>query len=248
MDSVSILATWRGVMAPLAGDRSLRGLATTKRLRADQRDALHARLSVREYRRGEIVYRPGGPARHLYVVLAGVARLAIPAPNGRSVLIHLLPAGEVFGHTALVEGGAPHIFEAAAYTDLRVGRVGSDDFFEAMVGTRAQEVRALVSLLTERWISLVQRLARFLAQDLQARVAASLIEVARAADHAGHDRRPVGWQRPQGERRATPVRARGTPAQGPRPHRPARRRRARSARARRLIHLRRSLARPTGVR
>ena len=189
MDSVSILATWRGVMAPLAGDRSLRGLATTKRLRADQRDALHARLSVREYRRGEIVYRPGGPARHLYVVLAGVARLAIPAPNGRSVLIHLLPAGEVFGHTALVEGGAPHIFEAAAYTDLRVGRVGSDDFFEAMVGTRAQEVRALVSLLTERWISLVQRLARFLAQDLQARVAASLIEVVRGfgvEDTRGH--------------------------------------------------------------
>ena len=189
MDSVSILATWRGVMAPLAGDRSLRGLATTKRLRADQRDALHARLSVREYRRGEIVYRPGGPARHLYVVLAGVVRLAIPAPNGRSVLIHLLPAGEVFGHTALVEGGAPHIFEAAAYTDLRVGRVGSDDFFEAMVGTRAQEVRALVSLLTERWISLVQRLARFLAQDLQARVAASLIEVVRGfgvEDTRGH--------------------------------------------------------------
>lgn len=189
MDSVSILATWRGVMAPLAGDRSLRGLATTKRLRADQRDALHARLSVREYRRGEIVYRPGGPARHLYVVLAGVARLAIPAPNGRSVLIHLLPAGEVFGHTALVEGGAPHIFEAAAYTDLRVGRVGSDDFFEAMVGTRAQEVRALVSLLTERWISLVQRLARFLAQDLQARVAASLVEVVRGfgvEDTRGH--------------------------------------------------------------
>ena len=189
VDSVSILATWREVMAPLAGDRSLRGLATTKRLRADQRDALHARLSVREYRRGEIVYRPGGPARDLYVVLAGVARLAIPAPNGRSVLIHLLPAGEVFGHTALVEGGAPHIFEAAAYTDLRVGRVGSDDFFEAMVGTRAQEVRALVSLLTERWISLVQRLARFLAQDLQARVAASLIEVVRGfgvEDTRGH--------------------------------------------------------------
>ena len=58
-----------------------------------------------------------------------------------------------------------------------------------MVGTRAPEVRALVSLLTERWISLVQRLARFLAQDLQARVAASLIEVVRGfgvEDTRGH--------------------------------------------------------------
>lgn len=189
VESLPISSPWREVVAPLAGDRSLRGLAAMKRLRTDQRDALLARLSVREYRRGEIVYRPGGHARSLYVVLAGVARLSIPAPNGRSVLIHLLPAGEIFGHTALVEGGAPHIFEAAAYTDLRLGRVASEDFFEVTVGARAPEVRALVSILTERWISLVQRLARFLAQDLQARVAASLIEVVRGfgvEDTRGH--------------------------------------------------------------
>src|SRR5438067_6280329 len=101
VESVLISSPWRDVVAPLAGDRSLRGLAAMKRLRTDQREALHARLSVREYRRGETVYRPGGHARSLYVVLAGVARLSIPAPNGRSVLIHLLPAGEIFGHTAL---------------------------------------------------------------------------------------------------------------------------------------------------
>src|SRR2546427_11997409 len=99
-------------MAPLAGDRSLRGLATTKRLRADQRDALHARLSVREYRRGEIVYRPGGPARHLYVVLAGVARLALPAPNGPGVLIPLLPPRGAFRPTALVGDGRPTTLQA----------------------------------------------------------------------------------------------------------------------------------------
>jgi len=82
VESLPISSPWREVVAPLAGDRSLRGLAAMKRLRTDQRDALLARLSVREYRRGEIVYRPGGHARSLYVVLAGVARLSIPAPNG----------------------------------------------------------------------------------------------------------------------------------------------------------------------
>jgi CRP-like cAMP-binding protein len=180
---------WRVVVAPLAGDRSLRGMPAMKRLTAPQREALLARATISTYRRGEVVYRPGGHGRSLYLVLGGIARVSIPAPNGRRILIHLLPAGEIFGHTALVEGGGQRIFEVSAYTDLRVGRVSCDEFFQVMIGRRAGEVRSLVSFLTERWILLVQRLARFLAQDLRARVAASLIEMARGfgvEDARGH--------------------------------------------------------------
>src|SRR5437773_9894029 len=68
------LAAWRPVAAPLAGDRSLRGLAALKRLKPEQREALERRLQVREYRRGELVYQPGEEAHSLYVVLAGVVR------------------------------------------------------------------------------------------------------------------------------------------------------------------------------
>jgi CRP-like cAMP-binding protein len=170
------------LIAPLAGDRSLRGLPAMKRLTPEQRSALEARLALREYRRSEFVYRPGTEAHYLFVVVSGVARLSIPAPNGRRVLIHLLPAGEIFGHTALVGGGVPRIFEAAAYTDLRIGRISGQDFLEVLAGTHAREVGDLLSLITERWMILVQRLARFLAQDLQARVAASLIEAVRGLE------------------------------------------------------------------
>jgi CRP/FNR family transcriptional regulator, cyclic AMP receptor protein len=180
---------WRRIAAPLAGDRSLRGLAALKRLRPEQREKLEHRLQVREYRRGEVVYHAEEEARSLYVVLAGVARLSIPSPSGRRVLLNLLPAGEIFGHTALVERGFPRVFEAAAYTDARIGRIGVDDFLDALAGPHAQEVGELVSFVTERWITLVLRLARFLAQDLRARVASSLIEAARGfgvEDSRGH--------------------------------------------------------------
>jgi CRP/FNR family cyclic AMP-dependent transcriptional regulator len=175
--------------APLAGDRSLRGLAAVKRLRPEQREALQKHLQVREYRRGEVIYPPTEPAHSLYVVLAGVARLSIPSPGGRRVLLNLLPAGEIFGHTALVEVGRPHIFEAAAYTDVRVGRLSAEDFLVALAGDRAREVGELISFLTERWITLVLRLARFLAQNLRARVASSLLEAVRGfgvEDARGH--------------------------------------------------------------
>jgi len=105
------------------------------------------------------------------------------------VLLNLLPSGEIFGHSALVEAGHPHVFEAAAYTNLRAGRVSADDFLEVLAGDRAREVGEVISFVTERWITLVVRLARFLAQDLRARVASSLIEAARGfgvQDARGH--------------------------------------------------------------
>src|SRR5690349_20467355 len=103
--------TWQ-VVAPLAGDRSLRGLAALKRLHPEQREKLQRRLQPREYRRGEVVYQPEdeGGSLYLYVVLAGVVRLSIHSPNGRRVLLNLLPAGEIFGHTALVEHGFSRVF------------------------------------------------------------------------------------------------------------------------------------------
>ena len=180
--------TWQ-IVAPLAGDRSMRGLAALKRLRPEQRDKLQRRLQPSSYRRGEVIYHADEEARSLYVVLAGVVRLSIPWPNGRRVLLNLLPAGEIFGHTALVDGGFPRVFEAAAYTDVRVGRIPATEFLEALAGTYAGAVGEVVSFVTERWISLVLRLARFLALDLRARVAASLIEVARGfgvEDARGH--------------------------------------------------------------
>jgi CRP/FNR family transcriptional regulator len=180
---------WQHVVAPLAGDRSLRGLAAMKRLAPEQRDALERRLVVREYRRNELVYRPGDPASDVFIVLAGVARLSIPTPGGRRVLMHLLPAGEFFGHTALVGADAQRVFEAVAYTDLRLGRIATADFLDVLGGPNTRALAEVIAFVTERWITLVLRLARFLAQDLRARVAASLIEAARGfgvEDARGH--------------------------------------------------------------
>jgi len=178
-----------GLAAPLAGDRSLHGLAALKRLRPEQREALHRRLQVREYERGEIIHRADDEARSLYVVLAGVARLSLPSPGNRRVLLNLLPGGEILGHAALLEPGHPHLFEAAAYTDVRAGRIGAADFLEVLAGERAREVGEVLGFVTERWIALVLRLARFLAQNLRARVAGVLIEAARGfgvEDARGH--------------------------------------------------------------
>src|SRR5262245_16116109 len=144
---------WDVLVAPLAGDRSLRGQPAMKRLPEGQRKRLEEQMIVRDYRRQTIIYRPGEEARGLYVVLSGVARLSIPTPRGRRVLLHLLPAGEIFGHAALLEAGGPRVFEVSAYTDLRVGQVSVEHFLRALAGRGAPEMAAVISFVTERWIT-----------------------------------------------------------------------------------------------
>jgi CRP-like cAMP-binding protein len=187
--TATVAEPWQHIVAPLAGDRSLRGLPAVKRLTPEQRDLLERRLVVREYRRHAVVYRPGEHASGLFIIQSGVARLSIPTPSGRRVLIHLLPAGEIFGHSALVTDDAIRVFEAVAYTDLRVGRISVEDFLTALAGPQGPAMGDVISFVTQRWITLVLRLARFLSQDLQARVAASLVEAARGfgvEDARGH--------------------------------------------------------------
>src|SRR5690349_17574055 len=72
MSSRSQMEALHAVVAPLAGDRSARGTPAMKRLGHAKRDALLATATIANFRRGEIVYRPGGHARSLYLVLAGV--------------------------------------------------------------------------------------------------------------------------------------------------------------------------------
>src|SRR2546421_10080337 len=95
--------TWQFV-APLAGDRSLRGLAALKRLRPEQREKLQRRLQPREYRRGDVIYHPDEHARSLYVVLARVGGLSMASPNGRRGLLNLPPAGGGIWGTAALAG------------------------------------------------------------------------------------------------------------------------------------------------
>src|SRR5207244_13222240 len=112
-------------------------------------------------------------------VLPGDGQYPYRSPIDRRSLLNRHPSGVIFGHSALVEAGHPHVFEAAAYTNLRAGRVSADDFLEVLAGDRAREVGEVISFVTERWITLVVRLARFLAQDLRARVASSVSAAAR---------------------------------------------------------------------
>jgi len=66
-------------------------------LRPDQVRAVSEAAEPLSYRAGETVYRQGGSAEYLYVVLAGRVDLSLPGRGDVSVLVDRLGVGEMFG-------------------------------------------------------------------------------------------------------------------------------------------------------
>ena len=106
----------------VVGVAELRGLDVLGWLPAIRLDALSRRMTALRVKRGEVLYRPGQSARHIYCVLDGAVGLSLVSSEGRAVQLALLTRGEFFGETALVRGWR-RVSEATALEDSRVGRI-----------------------------------------------------------------------------------------------------------------------------
>jgi CRP-like cAMP-binding protein len=85
-------------------------------------ELLRRHMTALRVRKGEMLYRPGEPATHIYCVLDGAVGLTLLGSNGRLVQLGLRTKGEFLGETALVPGWR-RLSEAKALEDSRVGQV-----------------------------------------------------------------------------------------------------------------------------
>ena len=61
---------------------------------------------IRRYAAGEIIFSQDEPGQTMMAIAEGNVRVLIDTPNGREVTLNDLPAGNVFGEIALLDGGA----------------------------------------------------------------------------------------------------------------------------------------------
>lgn len=65
-----------------------------------------APLFVRKtYNAGQTIFRIGDAANDVYFMLTGCVRLSATSPQGREVIFHDVPPGELFGEMAVLDGG-----------------------------------------------------------------------------------------------------------------------------------------------
>jgi CRP-like cAMP-binding protein len=140
-------------------------------------DLLARRTEELRVGRGEVLYRPGQQAKHLYCVLEGAIGLSLAGSKGRSLRLALLMPGEWFGISSLVPAWR-RVSRATALRESRVGMIEATIFVTEICGLDWKVFASLMESTVKPLLVVSLRRALFLVTDLTDRVAIALWEYA----------------------------------------------------------------------
>jgi CRP/FNR family cyclic AMP-dependent transcriptional regulator len=136
-------------------------------------------------KRGATIFSRGDPGTSLIAVISGVVKISISSSEGRSAILNLLEAGEIFGEIALLDG-LSRTADATANTNCELIVIDRREFIPFV---RSQPTLAMkfVELLCARlrWSS--DQIGQIILQDLPGRLAGALLRVSDK-----HKREPQG--------------------------------------------------------
>ena len=140
------------------------------------RAGLRDQMEIRNYDRGEILFRQGDAATEMFVVLDGRIAIATQAGDGREAVVAVLENGGLFGELALFDD-APRSADGRALTDSTVAALAYEPVREAL-RARPELLWVMVRLLAERLRATDEALADAVFLDVPARTAKRLLELA----------------------------------------------------------------------
>jgi CRP/FNR family cyclic AMP-dependent transcriptional regulator len=145
-------------------------------------DDLPSRLAANslatDYRRRRFIYRAGEAADALYVIARGRVKLCrVEHSSGREAVIDILPAGSLFGESALYAAGSREKC-AVAYENSRLLRIPVGDFKEAM-GENRELYDYTFRLIGQRLARAERLMADFALDAIPARLEKLLLEFSR---------------------------------------------------------------------
>ena len=139
---------------------------------------LAERARTRLFKRGEMLFRKDDPGTHLYVVLDGAVKIALPGEFGQEALVAIMRTGDFFGELALFDG-SPRSASATALEDTRAALLARDDFL-TFLETHPGAVRVVLDALAKTIRRLSDRVEDLIFLDVPSRVAKYLLDLAQA--------------------------------------------------------------------
>ena len=125
-------------------------------LRADDRKALDPLCRIREYGKGDTIFREAEPADRIYFVIHGLVKI-VKATGSRDLILEILGPGEPVGAVAAFER-RPFPATAIAMESSSLLSIPEREFFQ-LLETRPEMTRSLLGGLTMRLMMLNKRLA-----------------------------------------------------------------------------------------
>jgi CRP/FNR family transcriptional regulator len=135
-------------------------------------------MRTRTFKRGESLFRKDDPGMHLYVILAGAVKIALPGEFGQEALVSIVRTGDFLGELALFDG-SPRSASATALEDTRAALLARDDFLTFLEAHPAA-VRVVLDALAKTIRRLSDRVEDLIFLDVPSRVAKYLLDLAQA--------------------------------------------------------------------
>ena len=147
-------------------------------LSADDRLHLAQRMRSRRFARDEVIFHRDDPASHLYVIVAGTVKIALPDENGREVVVAIERGGDEFGELALFDD-SPRSATVTALTETECLLLARKDFMEAL-DRNHDAMRQMLGLLARMVRRSSGRVEDLVFLDLPGRVAKCLLDLSEA--------------------------------------------------------------------
>jgi CRP-like cAMP-binding protein len=156
---------------------STQSLVSTPEIQLEDALAYLPRSTVREYRKGELIYSEGQPLTYLHLVLSGSVMVSRHTTRESYIIIDVYHADELFGESALLR--SPCSFEQArAVEDSRVMSWSKDDV-ERIISRHPRLALALIQLIVQRSAIFARRIESLCSENVQQRLVRLLLQVAR---------------------------------------------------------------------
>src|ERR1700737_5668512 len=134
---------------------------------------LYAKYST--LKRGAAIFSKGDPGNSLFAVISGTVKISISSPDGRSAILNLIGAGEIFGEVALLDGLA-RTADATANTNCEIYVIDRREFLPFVRSQPALAMKFIELLCMRlRWTS--DQVEEVILQNLPGRLASALLRL-----------------------------------------------------------------------
>ncbi|WP_449538191.1 Crp/Fnr family transcriptional regulator [Ferdinandcohnia sp. Marseille-Q9671] len=114
---------------------------------------------IREYRKGDIIFREGEPSETLYIISEGLIKITKVAEDGKEQIVRLLFPYDFFGHSAMLQA-ENHYANAVAINDTIIYTIQKQDFLNTLERNHKMTLRFMRALneriyQADEWMSLL---------------------------------------------------------------------------------------------
>jgi CRP/FNR family transcriptional regulator len=145
-------------------------------------DLLLEIIEVKTIKKGKIIFWEGDPGNAFYFIKSGKVKISKLSETGREIIIHILGTGDIFAEVTLFKKNAVYPATAEVIEDAVIGLINNKNL-EGLILKNPQLALELIRALTDKILSIHERISQLGANDAVERTIRVLLALAEGHGH-----------------------------------------------------------------